>query len=117
MMPAMAHALLESVTLLGAASEVFRSRCVQGLEANEEHAAAMIEKSLAMATALAPEIGYDAAAEIAKEAWASGRTVREVASERGVLPPDRLERALDPRRQTEPGKPGRDDGTPGPDRS
>jgi fumarate hydratase class II len=55
-----------------------------------------------MVTALVPEIGYDRAAALAKEAWQSGRTVREVAEEQGVLPRDALERALDPRRQARP---------------
>ena len=63
----------------------------------------MVEKSLAMVTALAPRIGYDRAAEIAKEAYETGRTVRELALEREVLPADELEEALDARAQTEGG--------------
>ena len=77
--------------------------CVEGLEANRERAAEMVEKSLAMVTSLAPRIGYDRAAEIAKEAFATGRTVRELATEMGVLPPDELEEALNARAQTEGG--------------
>jgi fumarate hydratase class II len=77
---------------------------VRGLEAHVEHAGAQVERSLAMATALAPAIGYERAAEIAKEAHESGRTVREIASERGVLEPAELERVLDPRRQASPAR-------------
>jgi fumarate hydratase class II len=63
----------------------------------------MVEKSLAMVTALAPRIGYDEAAALAKEAFDTGRTVRELAEEKKVLPPDELEEVLDPRAQTEGG--------------
>ena len=65
----------------------------------------MIEKSLAMVTALVPVIGYDAAAEIAKESYATGKTVREIAQAHKVLPPDKLATVLDPWRMTEPGIP------------
>ena len=79
-------------------------RCVEGLDGQPSSARAeMVEKSLAMVTSLAPKIGYDKAAEIAKEAFKTGRTVRELAMEKQVLPPDELERALDPRAQTEGG--------------
>jgi fumarate hydratase class II len=61
-----------------------------------------VEQSLAMATALVPHIGYDRAAALAKEAWQSGRTVREVAQEQNVLPREQLDAALDLRRQAEP---------------
>jgi fumarate hydratase class II len=98
--PVIAHNLLESIEILSNASRVLVDRCIAGIEADEERAASLIEASLAMCTALAPLIGYDAAASIAKEAWATGRTVREIARERGVLPPEELERALDPMRQT-----------------
>jgi fumarate hydratase class II len=63
----------------------------------------MVERSLMMVTALVPKIGYDLAAQIAKEAWASGRTVREVALEREVLPAAELDQVLDPREMTEGG--------------
>jgi len=63
----------------------------------------MVEKSLAMCTALAPEIGYDAAAAIAKQSYKTGRTVREIAMERGILPPERLKNVLNPMRMTMPG--------------
>ena len=103
MMPVIAYNLLQSTQILANASRLLADRCVSGLEANREHCAAMVEKSLAMVTALAPKIGYDKAAEIAKEAFATGRTVRELAEEKGVLPPDELARVLDARSQTEGG--------------
>jgi len=98
--PLIAHNLLGSIRLLAAASDVFVEKCLRGLEPDRERAAALAEQSLALATALAPRIGYDAAAEIAKQALAEGRTVREVTRERAVLPDDELDALLDPRRQT-----------------
>jgi len=102
MMPLIAHNLLASIELLANAARTFTDRCVIGIEADEERCQEIVERSLAMATALAPTIGYDAAAEIAKEAFATGRTVREVARERKILPPEELAAALDPHRMTEP---------------
>jgi fumarate hydratase class II len=102
MMPVMAYQLLESVRILSAAVRTFTERCVLGIDADAERCAAGLERSLALCTALAPAIGYDAAAAIAKEAFASGRTVREVARERQVLPDAELTRLLDPLRMTEP---------------
>jgi fumarate hydratase class II len=99
MMPVIAYDLLESISLLGAASRNFEERCIRGLQANRERALSFVERSLAMTTALAPEIGYDRAAAIAKEAHASGRTVREVAREKSGLPEDRLNELLDPATQ------------------
>jgi fumarate hydratase class II len=103
MMPVMASNLLESIHILGHAAANFAERCIVGIQANRERCAELIEQSQAMCTALAPEIGYDAAAQIAKESFATGRTVRQVARERQVLPEDRLNELLDPRRMTEPG--------------
>ena len=103
MLPLMAYNFLQSTQLLGAAADNFASRCVEGIVANRERCEALVEQSLAMCTALAPKIGYDAAAEIAKTAYREGRTVREVAREKKVLPDDELQRILDPRGQTEPG--------------
>jgi len=93
--------------LLASGVANFTSRCVAGLTANEARCQAMIEQSLAMCTALAPEIGYDAAARIAKESYRTGKTVREVALEQKVLPPDRLAVLLDPSRMTERGFAGK----------
>jgi fumarate hydratase class II len=99
MMPVMAYDLLESIELLAAASRNFAERLVDGLEADRERAGAYVEKSLAMGTALAPEIGYEKAAELVKEAYRSGRTVREVARETSGIAEERLNELLDPERQ------------------
>jgi len=106
MMPVLAHNLISSITLLASAALLFEEKCVRGIEADEERCASMVERSLAMVTTLAPLIGYDAAAALAKKAWTSGRTVREVALADAVLPPKELGAALDPRSMTEPGGAG-----------
>ena len=103
MMPVMAHNLLESIRLLASSANNFTDRCVTGIVADVERCNDMIEKSLAMCTALAPEIGYDQAAAIAKESYRTGKTVREIALEKKILPPDRLNELLDPLRMTKPG--------------
>ena len=102
MMTLMVHDLLQGIDLLANAVHAFTERCVTGLEADDERCCAAVERSLALATALAPVIGYDAATEIAQEAYQTGRTVREVALARGVLPADELDALLDPRAMTEP---------------
>ena len=99
MMPVLAHNLLQSVSLLSSASSVFARRCIAGLEADENVCRDEVEQSLAMGTALAPEIGYDRAAAIAKKAMESGRTIREVAREESGLEKERLSELLDPVRQ------------------
>ena len=103
MMPVIAYNLLQSIEILGNACSLLKNRCVDGLEANVERNKELVEQSLAMCTALAPKIGYDEAASIAKEAFKTGRTVRQIAEERKVLPPEELDHALDPRGQTEGG--------------
>ncbi len=100
MLPVMARNLLESVAILSRGAEAFRRRCVHGLEADEKRCAEMVERSLAMVTALAPALGYDRAAELAKEAHATGRTVREICMERKVLPTRVLDDLLDARKMT-----------------
>jgi len=107
MMPVITYNLLQSTDLLSNAVMLFTERCLQGLEADRTRCESLVEASLAMCTALAPVVGYDRAAEIAKAAYASGRTVRAVALEMGVLPEDELARLLDPWPQTEPGIPGK----------
>ena len=102
MLPVIAHNLLESIELLASASRVFANRAVKPLEADEEKCGGMIEQSLAMCTSLAPVIGYDNAAAIAKQAYAEGRTVREVALEKSGLDADKLNGLLDPASQTKP---------------
>ncbi len=101
MLPVTAVALLESIALLAAAARNFAERAVTGMTATER-GPALVEQGLMLATALAPEIGYDAAAAIAKDALKTGRTIRELAAERGIAP-DRLDALLDPASMTEPG--------------
>jgi fumarate hydratase, class II len=103
MMPVMADNVLESIRLLTASAVNFTDRCVTGIQADEARCGEMVEKSLAMCTALAPEIGYDAAAAIAKESYQTGKTVREVALAKQVMSPKRLKEILDPMRMTKPG--------------
>jgi fumarate hydratase class II len=102
MMPVMAHNLLNSIALLAAVSRNFARQCVVGLEATSV-GPEMVERGLMLATALAPAIGYDAAAEIAKEAARTGKTVREVALARGVLSDEKLAELLNAELMTEPG--------------
>ncbi len=99
-MPVMAHNLLEAIRLLSNATVVFAERCVAGIEADSERAGALVERSLAMCTALVPEIGYDRAAALAGRAMESGRTIRELAIEEGILPSERISALLDPRSMT-----------------
>lgn len=100
MLPVAAHNLLQSIELLNKGTRVFTARCIQGLEADIERCERNVEQSLALCTGLAPEIGYDRAASIAKEAYATGKTVREVAARASGLTPEALRQALDPWRQT-----------------
>jgi len=102
MMPVMAYNLLQSVELLGRAARVFADRTVAGIEADRERCESMVEQSLAMCTSLAPIIGYDKAADVAKESFKTGKTVRQVALDRKLMNEGELNRALDPRRMTEP---------------
>ena len=103
MMPMMADHFLESIRLLANGSRNLVDRCVSGIKANEERIGSLIEDSLALCTALTPIIGYDAAANIAKEAFSTGKTVRQVSLEHRVLPEKELSRVLDPIRLTKPG--------------
>jgi fumarate hydratase class II len=102
MLPVTAYNLLQAIELLAAASRVFARRCVAGLEADAKKCESYLEQSLALCTALAPVLGYDRAAKIAKTAYESGRTVREVALEISGLDKAALDQLLDPKRQTEP---------------
>jgi fumarate hydratase class II len=102
MLPLIGYNLLQSVTLLANAARNFTEKCVVGLRATDR-GPELVEKGLMLATALAPVIGYDAAAAIAKEAAQTGRTIREVARERTGLSEEELDRILDPARMVEPG--------------
>ncbi len=102
-MPLIAACLLESVSLLANSAEAFRVKCAAGIEPDRERCAELIEYSLSMVTALAPKIGYDKASAIAKESVATGRTVRELCSERLTelgLDAEELSRLLDPARMS-----------------
>jgi fumarate hydratase class II len=101
MMPVAAAAMLESIGLLAAAARNVAERCVSGITATDR-GPALVEQGLMLATALAPVIGYDEAAKLAKEALRTGRTIRELALERGIAPGE-LDRILDPARMTAPG--------------
>jgi fumarate hydratase class II len=100
--PVIAHNLLESIRLLAAVAALFALRCIDGIEVEKAGTEGTALRSLALATALVPRLGYDRAAALAKEAWQSGRSVREVAEEQGVMPPDELDAALDPMHQARP---------------
>ena len=104
MMPLIAHNLLQSIRLLASAVDNFSKRCIEGLEADRERCEEMIEKSLALATALTPKIGYDEAARIAKKAHAQRKTIRQVVDEEGILSKDELDRWLDPRSMIAPAR-------------
>jgi fumarate hydratase, class II len=94
MLPVMAYNLLQSIALLSSVTEVFAEKCIAGIMANRETCAGYIEKSLALVTGLVPEIGYDKAAAIAKKAYESGKTIREVAVEENILSPDKIDDLL-----------------------
>jgi len=100
MLPVVAHNLLQSIRILGSAAKNFAEKCVNGITANEAVCRAFVENSLAMSTALAPVIGYDNAAALAQEAYKTGKTVREVAMKKKVLPEAQLMELLDHMRMT-----------------
>jgi fumarate hydratase class II len=102
MMPVMGHAALESVVLLGSSCRAFVDFCALEMQANPVACEASVEKSLAMVTSLNPHIGYERAAALAKEAFKSGKTIRELCREQGILPEATLREALDPMSMTEP---------------
>jgi fumarate hydratase class II len=81
---------------------MFVDKCIADLEVNRDIATGMVEKSLMMCTSLAPEIGYDEAAAVAKGAFASGQTIREYVLEHGLVDPKRLDELLDAASMTEP---------------
>ncbi|HEX6299017.1 MAG TPA: class II fumarate hydratase [Acidimicrobiia bacterium] len=103
MMPVIVHNLLESIELLANAADTFAERCVDGLEANEQRARELVEKNAIVVTALNPHIGYDNGARIAKEAVTSGRSVRELVLEAGLMSEEELDEALDIKGMTEGG--------------
>jgi aspartate ammonia-lyase len=106
MMPVMAHNIVFALAIVGNASQVLAERCVDGIEADEAQCAYWLERSPALVTALAPKIGYAEAAKLAKEAVATGVTVRELVEKKRVLEGKELDEVLDLRAMTEPGVPG-----------
>jgi aspartate ammonia-lyase len=106
MMPVMAHNIVFALTIVGNATRVLAERCVDGIEADEAQCAYWLERSPALVTALAPKIGYAEAAKLAKEAIATGLTVKELVVKKGILEGKELEEVLDLRAMTEPGVPG-----------
>jgi len=94
MLPVIAYNLLQSISILASVSEAFSDKCISGIRANRETCAAYIEKSLALVTGLVPKIGYDKAAAIAKKAYESGKTIRQVATEEAILPGAELDELL-----------------------
>jgi fumarate hydratase class II len=103
MMPVMTHAMLQSIELLAAGARVLKEMTVDGITANAERAAYLLDQNAIVATSLVPHIGYDKVSEVIKKAFAEGRGVREVALEMEVLPEDELDAALDVRPMTEGG--------------
>jgi fumarate hydratase class II len=103
MMPIIAYNLFQSMDILIGGIRAFVERCVRGVKANREKAEGWLAKNPILVTALNPVIGYQKGAEIAKEALASNRTIREVVIEKGYLTPEEADRLLDARRMTEGG--------------
>ncbi len=106
MMPVIAHNLLGAIEILGNAMDALEERCVRGIEPNRDMLAYWVERSAALATALAPRIGYAKAAELTKRSVAEGVTVRELVVREGLLTAAEADQVLDLRRLTDPGIPG-----------
>ncbi|MEZ6094706.1 MAG: class II fumarate hydratase [Pirellulaceae bacterium] len=102
MMPVMGHTALESIMLLSNGTRAFVEFCARELSANEDVCESFVEKSLSMVTSLNPHIGYEKASKLAKEAFASGKTIRELCIEQNILPKETLDEALDPMSMTKP---------------
>ena len=102
MMPVMGQTTLESIKLLSNSCSAFVEYCLLNMEANTEACESSVEKSLSMVTSLNPHIGYEKASALAKEAFKSGKTIRELCTEQSILPADVLKEALDPFSMTEP---------------
>jgi aspartate ammonia-lyase len=107
MMPVMAFDLLMSIDILTNAVSVFVEYCVEGITANEERCSYLVENSMGLATALNPYIGYSAAAKVTQESFRTGKPIRQIVREQGILSEDDMNRILDPVAMTEPGIPGK----------
>ena len=106
MMPVIAWNALQASSILTQSLTVFRTRTIDGLDADAERCRELLDRSTAVATALSPYLGYATTAEIAKAAVATNRSIRDLVLERGLMPADRLDRVLSPEAMTEPGVPG-----------
>ena len=107
MMPVIAWNALHASRILAGAMRVLQTRCVQGIKADADRARELLDRSTAVATALSPYIGYAATADIAKTSVQTGRSVRDLVRERGLVPDDELDAILEPDAMTSPGIPGR----------
>jgi aspartate ammonia-lyase len=105
MMPLIAYNLTFSLEILKNCVQKFTDSCISGIQANQARCLNYLEDSLGLVTVLAPSIGYNAAAEVAKESVATGRSIREIVLARGLMPENELEEAMQPGRLTEPGLP------------
>jgi aspartate ammonia-lyase len=113
MMPVIAYNVLFAAMILTNAMEVFSERCVRGLEANAEQCAYWVERSAALATALAPRIGYARAADLSKQSVKENVLIRDLVRREHVLPPEEIDDVLDLRKMTDIGVPGGAHGAPG----
>lgn len=103
--PLIAHALHESVATMANGARIFAERCVAGIEVNKERCSELVERSLMLVTALNPYIGYDAAAQVAKKAFAGNKTLKEVLLEEKLMNPAEIDKALDPASMIHPTPP------------
>lgn len=103
--PVLLHNLLQSIGILGNAARIFRDKCILGIKANRDRCAEMVEKNVGLVTALVPYIGYQPACDIAEEARTTGRSIRSLVMERGLMTKEELDQVLSPARVTRPGKP------------
>jgi aspartate ammonia-lyase len=106
MMPVIAFNVLLSMQILTNAARVLTEKCVRGIEANREMNEYWVERSAALATALAPQIGYARAAEISKRSVKEGTLIRDLVRKEGILPEDQIDEVLDLKKMTEIGVPG-----------
>src|SRR4029079_7753102 len=101
--PVLAYCMLQSIGLIADAARSFTDHCVDGIRANEKRIHDLMERSLMLVTALAPKIGYDSAAKVAKAAHANGTTLREEAVRLGLVSPSEFDRLVRPDKMTKPG--------------
>jgi aspartate ammonia-lyase len=105
-LPLIAHNLLQSLELLASSAAILREKCIAGIEANVERCRELLNRSIAVVTALVPHIGYEKATEVAREAAKTGETVQAVVLRLGLMPPEALQAALSTEAMTKPGIPG-----------